>query len=921
MQMERQMPLLKKILLLFCILVAPTATWAQGTVLQSGGVLPQHGVAWQANGAVMDAGPASGGPAGFTQDELGLTVPMPTNGAAQPWANTGTGPNHENNCDWDGPLGGPRHYLCLSPNALGGGLLSYGATGGAAALPFQMIINGVPFTPGQVNGLPSVAGNTALRALPHTYAPLVERQDFEPGFGAPPMPFAASASPCSLNGGAGDGGSQVATNDSGCWIARQPAVITLAEWGLDPTGATDVSTIINGLTTSLSSTVAIVTQPAGSTYLFTNPVTNLPPLKFIMPYNSVWNFPQPNSCGSPNYVGICVSTHGSIGSAHTLVTSSSSCLSPTTASIPAGTNVIYFCNGTGLVAGASLRVFSSDAWAANFTIGYLIHVATVTPPVGNGPYTVKLAENYPFNLTDAETPQVQVVSLADGFGLHGLTIRGPAIGNGTVGPITNLGTITAGSGYTNGTYTNQPLSGGHGTGATATVVVAGGVVTGATISDPGSITYQVGDVLTSISIPGGSGFSVPVDMVGGDQIGLQVSKLSNFTIDSVTITGFDLEAMDINQSWGGQVRNSQGNFALGFGLGYGATVSDGSRDITFYGFTSNRTWDVVATGGTADINRNVKISMSGGNGNIKTCFNAHESLLDYSVSDSWCIAAPDARPGNYSGVTLNGTGNIAINNVSITMPINTTSTGTDGGILCQPTVTYSIVTNCTITNSTVDASQNTKSVNFLGQNLTSNSGLSITLTGNHSLGGQTAYELSTVAGSGPILSAPLTGNDTPIAPVLRDLFVAQASTGGVINGVSTANNTFKLATANEMIYFSADDTGGITNLSTGPDNLIGSGGLPNYVRLLNVAGASVRDGLWVGGSTAAPLIVATSTGVLENIATPAAFSTLDACNAGNNGSRRVVNDATTPTYGGVITGGSNVPVNGICRNGTGWTSH
>jgi len=67
----------------------------------------------------------------------------------------------------------------------------------------------------------------------------------------------------------------------------------------------------------------------------------------------------------------------------------------------------------------------------------------------------------------------------------------------------------AGSGYTNGTYNSTALTGGTGTGATANITVAGGVVTVCTIFDQGQ-DYTVGDVLTA-SIPGGAGFEITVD--------------------------------------------------------------------------------------------------------------------------------------------------------------------------------------------------------------------------------------------------------------------------------------------------------------------------------------------------------------------------------------------------------------------------
>ena len=67
------------------------------------------------------------------------------------------------------------------------------------------------------------------------------------------------------------------------------------------------------------------------------------------------------------------------------------------------------------------------------------------------------------------------------------------------------GSITdAGSGYTNGTYNDIALTGGSGSGATANIVVAGGVVTSCEVYAQG-VNYAVGDVL-SASIPAGSGF-------------------------------------------------------------------------------------------------------------------------------------------------------------------------------------------------------------------------------------------------------------------------------------------------------------------------------------------------------------------------------------------------------------------------------
>lgn len=86
--------------------------------------------------------------------------------------------------------------------------------------------------------------------------------------------------------------------------------------------------------------------------------------------------------------------------------------------------------------------------------------------------------------------------------------------------ILTLGAITAGSGYTGaGTYNNVPLTGGSGTGAQATIVVAGGVVTTVTITRRGR-GYTAGNTLSAANtnIGGaGTGFSIPVGTVGTPQ--------------------------------------------------------------------------------------------------------------------------------------------------------------------------------------------------------------------------------------------------------------------------------------------------------------------------------------------------------------------------------------------------------------------
>jgi hypothetical protein len=127
------------------VVAAPASVYAQSAILQAGPVVPGH-VPMYINGysqqpIATDSGPAAGGPPGTGLGELGLTARG--NGTA-PYANAGTGPFGTNFCDFDAPTTNATgyHYLCFSPDAQGGGLISYGAGGAASTEPLQISVNG-----------------------------------------------------------------------------------------------------------------------------------------------------------------------------------------------------------------------------------------------------------------------------------------------------------------------------------------------------------------------------------------------------------------------------------------------------------------------------------------------------------------------------------------------------------------------------------------------------------------------------------------------------------------------------------------------------------------------------------------------------------------------------------------------------------
>ena len=118
--------------------------------------------------------------------------------------------------------------------------------------------------------------NTQLTALPATIS-VAMRLGYAAAGDAPPVLYTRSNSACSLNAGAGDGGSQVPTSDGKCWIASLPAgEVDARVFGADPT-AVSPSTVpaqnaINyaqKLAAASPFTGASVYFPAGE-YIFTS---------------------------------------------------------------------------------------------------------------------------------------------------------------------------------------------------------------------------------------------------------------------------------------------------------------------------------------------------------------------------------------------------------------------------------------------------------------------------------------------------------------------------------------------------------------------------------------------------------------------------------------------------------------------------
>ena len=91
--------------------------------------------------------------------------------------------------------------------------------------------------------MPTVGTVAQLEALSSTYAPSVLRIGYYAANDkTPPVVLNSSSSPCSLNSGAGDGGSQFPSSNGGCWSANFTSTgLDPREWGVVGTGVANSS--------------------------------------------------------------------------------------------------------------------------------------------------------------------------------------------------------------------------------------------------------------------------------------------------------------------------------------------------------------------------------------------------------------------------------------------------------------------------------------------------------------------------------------------------------------------------------------------------------------------------------------------------------------------------------------------------------
>ena len=200
---------------------------------------------------------------------------------------------------------------------------------------------------------------------------------------------------------------------------------------------------------------------------------------------------------------------------------------------------------------------------------------------------------------------------------------------------------TAGSGYSNGTYSNVPLTGGTtGSGLTATITVTGSVISSVTnVANSTLQEYQIGDILSAadsnLGSGGGSGFELEVTG-GGDGMTVIVSagtyqEIAPIQIKrrNVSIIGMALRSCIVHPTVATQGDHADGNHAL-FELNSGSFVQNMTLTGVQAGSSGTNTLDSdlpVRQGWNFAFYNNAFITKSP---YVQNCTNFSDSQIDNS---------------------------------------------------------------------------------------------------------------------------------------------------------------------------------------------------------------------------------------------------------------------------------------------------
>lgn len=231
----------------------------------------------------------------------------------------------------------------------------------------------------------------------------------------------------------------------------------------------------------------------------------------------------------------------------------------------------------------------------------------------------------------------------------------------SVGGINGTSTLVGGSGYVNGSYSNVPLTGGSGTGATGNITVSGGSVTAFSIQSRGS-GYTAGNVLSASNTNlggSGSGFSITASTVN-----------NSATIPSASFASFE----------GGTIASSN----TGIVYTNFSSVRIASAPIAGTNTTITNPWALEVVTGNSFFGGNTNTFSSSGTDliNLRTTSNVYARMVIYNnnnqaatIENVGSVGASFRTP-NY--LALIGSGGVLIRgHASVSSNIDIQTNGTN----------------------------------------------------------------------------------------------------------------------------------------------------------------------------------------------------------------------------------------------------
>jgi flagellar hook protein FlgE len=225
----------------------------------------------------------------------------------------------------------------------------------------------------------------------------------------------------------------------------------------------------------------------------------------------------------------------------------------------------------------------------------------------------------------------EILTIVGGAGSSGATIAISSLRAG----VKTLGSVTSGSGYTDGIYEDVPLTGSTGTGARATIVVSAGRIVKTTLTESGS-GYLNGATLSvaANSIGGtGTGFSVPISAVNtaiaggegtrGATYNLRLKDGTNLSVTQVSEAGNGTAKYTVNVDryavFATLDGNAVGQNASDTGLStvkIGGILTNEQTSLGTVAFVGGKNIDSLSRDafGTPQFDTQFKIDASGGTG-------------------------------------------------------------------------------------------------------------------------------------------------------------------------------------------------------------------------------------------------------------------------------------------------------------------